>query len=250
MKLHILSDLHIEFESFAPPQTEADVVILAGDIHVGNKGIAWARAAFPHQPVLYVLGNHEYYGKAFPKHVNDLKNLTEGTNIHILENDRIVLNEVAFLGCTLWTNFKLFGDAQIAGFHATQTMTDYRRIRVSPQYRKPCSLDTFIVHKKSLRWLSEEVEGLKNNVSQTIIITHHAPSKRSVPKQYQDDTLSAAYASHLDHFISDSHASLWVHGHIHEQQDYEVGNTRVICNPRGYPGERNEHFTPNLIVDI
>lgn len=142
MKLHILSDLHVEFEMFNPPQTGSDIVILAGDIHVGKKGIDWAKVNFPDKPVIYVLGNHEYYGRTFPKHIDDLKQLAEGTNIHILENDRLVVDGFTFLGCTLWTDFKLFGEPKIAGYQATQIMTDYRRIRVSPQYRKLRSLDT------------------------------------------------------------------------------------------------------------
>ena len=250
MKLQILSDLHIEFAQFEPLPTASDVVILAGDIHVGSKGIDWAKAKFPDQPVIYVLGNHEYYGKAFPKHIDDLKQFAEGTNIHILENDRLVINGVTFLGCTLWTDFKLFGEPKIAGYHATQTMTDYRKIRFSPQYRKLRSLDTAIIHAKSLRWLTEEVDKLQDNKGKVVIITHHAPSKHSVPKQYEDDILSAAYASHLDSFVADSCATVWVHGHLHTQQDYCIGTTRVICNPRGYPDERNENFIPNLVIEI
>jgi hypothetical protein len=142
MKIHILSDLHIEFESFHPPKTDADMVVLAGDIHIGKKGIDWAKATFPSQQVLYVLGNHEYYGRAYPKHINDLKELVAGTNIHVLENDRLVIDNIVFLGCTLWTDFGLFDAPKIAGYHATQTMTDYRKIRVNPQYRKLRSVFT------------------------------------------------------------------------------------------------------------
>lgn len=136
MKLHILSDLHNEFDLFSPPRTEADVVILVEDIHVGRKGIDWAKINFPDKPVIYVLGNHEYYSRAFPKHIADLKQLAKDTNIHVLENDSIVIAGVTFLRCILWMDFELFGDPRIAGYQATQAMTDYQKIRVSPQYRK------------------------------------------------------------------------------------------------------------------
>jgi Icc-related predicted phosphoesterase len=248
MKLQILSDLHLEFDSFSPPKTEATAIVLAGDIHVGKNGIEWAKANFPDKPVFYVLGNHEYYGKAFPKHLDDLKQLVEGTNIHVLENDRVCLDGVTFLGCTLWTDFELFGDPRIAGYQATHTMTDYRKIRVSPQYRKLRSLDTGVIHSKSFRWLSEEVANHRGR--KIVIITHPAPSQQSLPEAYRDDLLSAAYASHLDDFIEESGAMLWIHGHIHTPRNYTVGKTRIICNPRGYPDERNEKFIPDLVVEI
>jgi predicted phosphodiesterase len=250
MKLHILNDLHVEFDTFAPPETDADVVVLAGDIHVGTKGISWASTVFPDKPVLYILGNHEYYGKAYPKHVDDLKALAKGTNIHILENDSLTIDNYTFLGCTLWTDFKLLGDPRIAGFQATQVMNDYRKIRLSPQYRKLRSIDTVVIHNRSLAWLHQEIEPLKARSAKTIIITHHAPSKNSLPDDRQEEIFSAAYASSLDDFVAASGASLWVHGHIHHQQDYALGQTRVVSNPRGYPDERNAQFLPNLVVEI
>jgi predicted phosphodiesterase len=248
VKLHILSDLHVEFEPFEPPPTDADVIILAGDIHVGAKGLAWAQATFPHQPILYVLGNHEYYGKAYPKHIEDLKQATIDSNIHILENDRLTLNGITFLGCTLWTDFELFGDPRIAGFEATQRMTDYRKIRVSPAFRRLRSIDTAVIHAKSRRWLEATLPDCQNQP--TVVITHHAPSDRSIPDYYQDNLLSAAYASHLDELVAQSQAKLWIHGHLHHQQDYQLGSTRILCNPRGYPDEPNDAFQPGLTVTI
>lgn len=146
MKLHILSDLHLEFAAFHPPATGADLVILAGDIHVKDKGLAWISAAFPDTPVLYVLGNHEYYGRAYPKHLHDLKEKVQGTSIHILENDTFEMDGIRFLGCTLWTDFKLFGDPRIAGYEATMKMTDYRKIRIGLDFKKLRSLDTATLH--------------------------------------------------------------------------------------------------------
>ena len=248
MKLHVLSDIHIEFEDFEPPETRADVVLLAGDIHVGEKGLAWARSRFPSTPVLYVLGNHEYYGQALPKHTERMKKLSQGTNCQVLENDRVVIGDVTFLGCTLWTDFRLFGDPRIAGYEATQKMTDYRKIRVSPEYRRLRSVDTAGEHHKSRRWLEKELD--RCNRSKTVIVTHHAPSTKSFSGDYSGDLLSAAYVSELDDFVSSCGVPLWIHGHLHSPSDYTLGNTRVLCNPRGYPDESNPQFVPNLVVDL
>lgn len=101
-----------------------------------------------------------------------------------------------------------------------------------------------------MRWLYNEVKKLKDDGEKVVIITHHAPSQNSVPDCYKDDILSAAYASHLDEFVEKSCAKVWIHGHIHTQQDYTVGSTRVICNPRGYPDEKNENFIPDYVIEI
>ena len=246
MKIQIFSDLHLEFGEFVPSQANPDVVILAGDIHIKHHGFVWAQETFAPTPVLYVLGNHEYYGKSYPKHLNDLKQQAKNTNVHILENDAFVVNDICFLGCTLWTNYELFGDPRIAGYEATQVMTDYKRIRVSPSFRKLKSLDTAVIHARSIHWLRESIEHYKD--MKTVIITHHAPSIKSIKEREREDIVSAAYASNLDEFVESSNALLWVHGHIHTQRDYMIGNTRVICNPRGYLQKPNPEFIQDFCV--
>lgn len=101
MKIQVLSDLHIEFRPFDIPDTDADVVVLAGDIHLGIKGIIWAIKNISNKPVIYVLGNHEYYGQTYPKLIKKLKETSTGTNVQILENELIQIGGVNFLGCTL-----------------------------------------------------------------------------------------------------------------------------------------------------
>lgn len=248
MKIQILSDLHIEFQNFNITDTDADVIILAGDIHVGEKGVIWALDHIRHKPVFYVLGNHEYYGKAYPKLIAKLKNICQGTNIHLLENGLVSIEGVVFLGCTLWTDYDLFGNPSYAGYEASQRMTDFKKIRLSPSYSKLRAIDTTIIHRRSLSWLTKAVA--ENNSNKTIIITHHAPSKKSILPPYEQDILSAAYASNLEEFAAKSGAKLWIHGHTHKQLDYKIDSTRVICNPRGYPDEPNDRFDPELVIEI
>jgi Icc-related predicted phosphoesterase len=248
MKLYILSDVHLEFEKFDPPEVDTDVVILAGDIHVKDKGLHWALEKFTEIPVIYVLGNHEYYGAALPNILEKLKKQALETNVHVLENESVKIGGVTFLCCTLWTDFSLFGDFRVAGLKATQFMADYRQIRLSPTYKRLRPVDTMRIHERSMFWLKEEIQ--KNRSEKLVIVTHHAPSMLSVPEQYRDDILSAAFASNLDELVADSGAELWVHGHMHIRKDYMIGNTRVICNPKGYPDEAKSNFVLNLVVEI
>lgn len=248
MRVHVLSDLHLEFEPFTPPEMAADVVVLAGDVDVGDRGIPWARGAFPQATVICVAGNHEHYGEALPRHTDKLRELARGSNVHVLENERLIVDGVVFLGCTLWTDFALFGDPRIAGVQATQWMTDYHRIRVGPEYRKLRSIDTAGLHHHSLVWLRARTEECRGQP--VVVVTHHAPSARSLADADRDDILSAAYASHLDDFVEQSGAALWVHGHVHVRRDYRIGSTRVLCNARGYPDEDRGDFRPDLVVEV
>jgi len=248
MRIHVLSDLHLEFAPYVPPELDVDVVVLAGDIHVGLSAIPWAQEQFKDIPVIYVAGNHEYYRQAFPKHLHKLKALAAASNVHVLENDTIAIGNAVFLGCTLWTDFQVFGDARMAGAYATQRMTDYRRIRISPWHRKMRSIDTAAIHDRSRIWLTQQLE--ENRGANIVVVTHHAPSRRSLPARYDEDLLSAAYASHLDELVERSRARLWIHGHVHERQDYAIGSTRILCNPRGYPGEPETGFMPDLVADV
>ncbi|WP_018605972.1 metallophosphoesterase [Uliginosibacterium gangwonense] len=247
MQIQILSDLHREFFGQDVEPCLADVVVLAGDIDIGNRGVLWAQETFIGTPVIYVCGNHEYYGKAYPKLLATLKDLAKGSNVFVLENDSVVLDGVRFLGCTLWTDFSLLGDPRIAGAEANNKMSDYMKIRVSPDYRRMRSIDTAMIHRTSREWLEQE---LAVATEKTVVVTHHAPSATSLFEGFQKELLSAAYASNLDGVVQNSQARLWVHGHIHSSFDYMLGDTRVISNPRGYPDERNEDFQADLVVEI
>jgi len=248
MKLQILSDLHIEFAPYEMVDTDADVIILAGDIHLGEKGFKWAQENIKNKEVIYVLGNHEFYKEATPRLFDKLKEKAKDTNIHVLENRSISIDGVRFLGCTLWTDFELLDTLDVSIATAKIQMNDYRKIRMSPQYRKIQPSFTVVWHKKSKQWLKKEIE--KYNAENIVVITHHAPSIKSIPLEDRKDPISAAFASNMIDFISSTKVKLWVHGHIHTAFDYNIGGTRVICNPLGYPDEPQRGFDPALIVEI
>ena len=183
-----------------------------------------------------------------PRLFDKLYEETKGTNIQVLENQSISIDGIRFLGCTLWTDFELLDNLDVSIASAKIQMTDYRKIRISPQYRKIQPSFTVVWHKQSKHWLKKEIEKYKGE--HIVVVTHHAPSINSIPIEDRKDPLSAAFASDMIDFISSSKIKLWVHGHIHTAFDYCIGKTRVICNPLGYPDEPRRGFNPALTVEI
>lgn len=250
MKIAVYSDLHIEFGEFVPPAMEIDLVILAGDIHVKTGGIDWAAKCFPDTRVLYVPGNHEYYREAYPKLMDKLRaKAALHSNITVLDQHHVEIDGVHFLGTTLWTDFDLFGDPHHSGHYAEVFMTDYKLIRSSPQFRKLRATDTLRSHRASKAWLETTLASLGGE--RIVVVTHHAPSIKSVPDGYLRDPASPAYASHLDDLILKYQPEFWIHGHMHDSLRYQIGSTTVICNPRGYaPDDLNEDFDPGMVLTL
>lgn len=247
MKLHILSDLHLEFEDFSLCEKDYDILILAGDIHVGEKAVNWIKANVKDKPVLYVPGNHEYYNHAYPKLLDKLEKSVQDSSIHILENKHIKIGDLNFLGCTLWTDFEILEDPKIAGYQCEQILNDFRKIRVSPEYSKFKARNAAFIHYRSRKWLEKTLQNLKNE--KTVIISHHAPSIQSTEERYRKEILTSAYLSDLEGLIREYKVNLWIHGHIHKRSDYNIEDCKVICNPRGYPDERVIGFDPELMYD-
>jgi Icc-related predicted phosphoesterase len=248
MRLHIFSDLHLEFAPANLPEVPADVIVTAGDIHPGPEGLHWLRERFPVTPVVYVLGNHEFYRQEIPGLVDELKMQAHGTNIHILENDRLDLGDVRFLGTTLWTDFELEGDLVAAQAEAAFQITDYRRIWLAKDGPMLRPRDSRQRHLQSRQWLAEQLAVAPGE--RTVVVTHHAPSRRSLKPDARHHPLIASYASDLQTLVEQSGVPLWIHGHIHHRSDYCIGNTRVIANPRGYPAESDSGFDSGLVIEI
>ncbi|MBI1177512.1 phosphoesterase [bacterium] len=248
MRLHILSDLHIEFADFEPPATDADVVILAGDVHIGREGRKWIRRHFADRPVIYVLGNHEFYRHSLPELTEDLRRETEGSLIHLLENSSVEIDGFTFLGCTLWTDFAVSGNPVESRAAAENCMADYQLIRSSPAFCRIRALDTQRLHIASRQWLSSELG--KHNPAKMVVVTHHGPCSRSIPPDHAGEALNGAFCSRLNTFVATSRIPLWVHGHTHHCVDYRLGETRVLANQRGYPDAFCKDFDPGLVLEL
>ena len=248
MRVHVLADLHLEFGLADIPTSDADVVVLAGDIDVGTNGLEWIRWRFPNQRVIYVLGNHEFYRQNLTTLTTALKHETENSHIHLLENSVVELCGVTFLGCTLWTDFALRGDMQKDMGCAQTCINDYRIVTIGTDNRVLRPQDTVRIHQESVAWLKDELP--RHSRTRTVVVTHHAPSPRSEAPGYANGPLSPSFVSDLGSLIEQSEIPMWIHGHTHYNVDYRIGGTRVISNQRGYPREAVARFDPGLVIDI
>lgn len=262
MKVAVFSDLHLEVSPLtAPPLTamDADVIVLAGDIAAHTHGIPWARETFPVQRIVYVAGNHEYFGAEIFGLQKELRSAATRHGVDFLENDIIEIGGVRFLGCTLWADFQLFGAGvvrHVAMQEARKRMPDFTQVRISPDGDFEPS-HAAALFQESRDWLAAEL--LRPFDGHTVVVTHHAPSLRSVDLQFISDPMSAAFASNLDDLVEQ--ASLWIHGHTHAACDYRLGfdqtKGRVVSNPRGYqrdgkhgPGREHTGWNEGLVVDL
>jgi len=251
--LNILSDLHLSLGALKVPENGADLVVLAGDLARPKEAVSWA-SGFA-KPVLYIPGNHESYGGSISSTVNELRQLCAGTNIHVLDNDEIIVEGVRFLGTTLWTDFMLFGVGEkraAAIREALRFMRDFSRIRVGVA---PGALftptDSAALFKINAAWLEHKLA--ESFPGPTVVITHHAPSRKSIHPRFADSLLNPCFVSDADRLIDGRRASLWIHGHTHDSFDYFLKGTRVVCNPRGYSKDgrdENPSFDPNFAVQI
>lgn len=244
-RLHILSDLHVEFGAYQAAAVEADVVVLAGDIGVGTEGLVFARQTWPDLPIVYVAGNHEYYGHRWPASAAEFQGVAEALGIEFLHRRAVVIAGVQFLGATLWTDLRLKMRPRRASTLMRRKMNDYRLIWNTDRRLLPT--DTLRANLEAQIWLAETLdvpfEGPR------VIVTHHAPIAASLGAQLQR-RLAVAYASRLEASVAASEAALWIHGHIHHATDSQCGATRVLCNPRGYPDDPAPGFDPGLVVEV
>lgn len=239
MRLLVLSDLHVEVAPFDPPDVQVDAVVLAGDIHNGAQALHWARAAFPRHEIVQIAGNHEFYDGEYHETLAAMRAAARETGIRFLENETTEIGGVRFLGCTLWTDFRVFEtpgrpkavDATAAMEASRRLFPDFSVIRMGEDRRAFSPQDSAALHADSRAWLDAALA--LPFAGATVVVTHHLPSWRSVHPQFAAWVSNAGFASDLDPLVERS--DLWIHGHTHTSMRYPAGRSTVVCNPRGYP---------------
>jgi predicted phosphodiesterase len=282
MKISLMSDLHLEFAGMELPG--GDILLLAGDILVARylqerrtdseakKLKKRAKEFFNEQcskynQVYYIAGNHEHYSGIFDETFDILRDYIVDTNVKFLENELVSLNDDWNLfAATLWTDYN--NNDFWAKNTADNSLNDHRLIKkVKPHYdnhnRSEDSVgyfhpdDAYEEHLKTIKVLDVILRERRNINKNTIVMTHHAPTYKSVHPRYFGDDLNHAYCSNLSETImAHKNIKYWFHGHTHDSHDYMVDKCRVICNPRGYArngsisSSENDNFNVNFELEI
>lgn len=289
MKIQVASDLHIEFDSplvsgFKLDQTDADVIVLAGDIGVGfeqESNFCEDLAQSHQKDVVFVLGNHSFYGKGNIDKIRDQWANADIPGVHYIDAGyNYVFHEgddqILFTGGILWTDFNCYNGVDM--YNAEKGMNDFRQCRMYEQDSAgrpiyPCKAskidkasDDFLredmftprrsvdEHYQIKTWIEHSVDDLF--ADKKVVVSHHLPCLRSISeefKRYPENTLNPSYASDMEDWIKDrKDIDLWIHGHTHNSFDYRLDNgTRIVCNPRGYyKYAENEEFNKSMVVEI
>ncbi|MFO1330423.1 MAG: metallophosphoesterase [Rubrivivax sp.] len=258
MKLQLLSDLHLETETFDPePAPGAEALVLAGDIDAGWSGLA--RFARWPVPVLYVPGNHEFDGRAFEQVLPALRERCDGFGIHLLHRQSLLVQAadgmtVRFAGVVRWSDFDLFGAAQRD--RAMRAARYFMQLMAAT--RDGAALDAEGVRAEGLAdraWLEQELmRPPRGRWQRTVVVTHFAPSLRSADPRYGAQAGTASFCNADDDLIP--RADLWLHGHLHCRHDYRVDRpgrapARVVCQARGLAGKGEDAgFDPMRLIEV
>lgn len=264
MKFRIMSDLHLNCVNgnWYPPLLKDDketCLLLAGDIWEGTKSIIfkegekdevkWLHSVCNHfKYVVMIFGNHSFWGEhlqyLYNKFIRCCEEHDIPDNFYLLQNDHVMIQDVKVIGSTLWTDFNK--NDPISIYDASQFMNDYKYIRSGLSYIKVKPEDILLEHIRSIKFIEKELTDWNGK---SIVITHHAPSFKSGSKIWSDG--HEYYCSDLSELILDYKPNFWIHGHVHEDFDYMIGDTRIICNPLGYPGESgSKYFNPYFSIKI
>lgn len=270
MRLHIISDIHDDYSRTRttcydiPDDLDADAIVIAGDIagRLSRMGRTWLIRQHLRTglPIICIAGNHDYWRGSLELEIGRFRDRLGAfsEHIHLLDADELILGGCRFLGGTLWTDYQIYTDAYTAQAEAMRYMSDLKMIRTAAYERR---LEPWQLAEEHQRYRSFFADRLATPFDgPTICLSHHAPSGRSLMGGRATEPLDASYASDLEPLIRAHAPDLWIHGHIHTRQDYAIGDTRILCNPRGYnraaqgrrrPAEiENPHFDPRLVIDV
>lgn len=248
MRIQVLADLHTEFSSYKIELAEdADVLVLAGDFTVADSlGKLEVLAETAEKPIVFVAGNHEYYGGVFSEVNEKLTRISSSRrNFHFLNNGCFQIEDVQFIGATLWSNFDLAPDldefARIIGL----AINDFDCI-ASSSTAKFSPYDCMRLNEESRSFLKDKISA--SSCGKRVVVTHFGPSPKSIHPQFEGSPANPYFCCNCENLMGPS-IPLWIHGHTHESIDYKHKKTRVIANPRGYHGE-NKRFREKLVVEI
>ncbi|WP_062233539.1 metallophosphoesterase [Aureimonas sp. N4] len=268
MRFHPISDIHEDYSSGSgasydiPTDLAADAILIAGDIsgRLSRRGLRWLLRQRDRTglPIVLIAGNHDFWRSSLDTEISRFRDrLGAEEGIHLLDGDELIIQGCRILGGTLWTDYEIYSDAYTAHAEGMRYMTDMRMIRTRGYTRR---LKSWMLAEEHARYRAFIEQRLATPFDgTTIVMTHHAPSGRSLLGGRCTEPLDASYASNLEPLIRGYQPDFWIHGHIHERRDYMLGATRIIANPRGYvraaagrhrPAEiENASFDPALIID-
>jgi predicted phosphodiesterase len=265
MKIQYFSDLHLGHEyhfrnTLTVPEAVAPIAVIAGDIWESGREFklpikcSWMeQLADKFEEVIFVAGNHDYYHSDIDKMNEEYTNYAAKiSNVHFLNNSHVVIGDVKFLGCTLWTDFLYTNEyyEQHVRLNDLYSLNDSTCIFEDKKLIRPQRI--LDIHKESVQYLSDNIE------EGCVVVTHHGMTYKGLhekwlPRFPDQKTINHLFFSDLEWLLLEKKPKLVISGHTHDHYDVSVGTTRIVCNPRGYVSSydsENPDFDWQKVVDI
>ncbi|NIB41601.1 metallophosphoesterase [Pseudomaricurvus alkylphenolicus] len=259
LRIAILSDIHSEFhpQGWLPPmlqETECDVLVLTGDIGMGDGTIEFVTRVAEIKSdtsILWVAGNHDFYGQDYDRQLSQYRSaFSNFDNVYFLECDTVTIQGVTFLGATLWTGFDTLGEHSIGpGMQvAGAAIADFFRIEKQDGRRLFTPADAAALFKTSRQWLAQTLESCEPG--KTVVVTHFPPLRVARHAGFPEDLMSTYFQANCESLIERYQPALWIYGHNHWSDEHQVGRTRLVSNQLGYPGEDGIPGAQVVILEI